>query len=271
MLDHIVRTGTMSGAATALGVDQTTVSRRLAALERKIGSKLFYRVSGRLTPAPALAAVLDRLRVISEEAALSLAQLKRASAELRGSVRITSTSFILGRFLAPALASLNRDHPGVTLELLADDDALSFDRDETDIALRLGSNGDDSARIKKIGSIAFRLCRPRGQRSLVGVVRYGDELSHLPEMVALDRARPGAHVALKISSLDILAEAALALGAEVMLPEAVAARDARFDIVDEVDARADRPLYLLIHPERARVPSVVGIAAWIERRAREWR
>jgi hypothetical protein len=54
LLDHILRHRTLSGAAAALGVDQTTVSRRLAALERRIGSALFDRIDGKLVATPPL-------------------------------------------------------------------------------------------------------------------------------------------------------------------------------------------------------------------------
>jgi DNA-binding transcriptional LysR family regulator len=199
-----------------------------------------------------------------------MAQLRRASAELRGHVRITGTGFVLTHFLVPALDGFAQAHPGMTLELLPEGAALSFHRRETDIALRLGSDAEDNTRIRKLGCIPFRLYRPAGVANPVGVVRYGDELRHVPEMVALDRCRPQAHVALKASRLDILTEAALSLGAEVMLPERLAARDNRFESVDQADTRAERPLYLLIHPERARVPSVATVTAWIERAARGW-
>ncbi|MFZ1962456.1 MAG: LysR family transcriptional regulator, partial [Roseiarcus sp.] len=53
LVQRIARAETLSGAARALGVDQTTASRRLAALERRLGATLFDRVGGRLAPTPA--------------------------------------------------------------------------------------------------------------------------------------------------------------------------------------------------------------------------
>ncbi len=61
LAQRIAGAGTLSGAARALHVDQTTASRRLAALERRLGVALFDRVGGRLAPTQALGAVLDRL------------------------------------------------------------------------------------------------------------------------------------------------------------------------------------------------------------------
>lgn len=275
LLDHIARAGTLSGASRALGVDQTTVARRLASVERNIGAALFDRIGGRLQPTPVLSPVLDRLRTMSEEAMLSMAALRRATAELRGHVRVTSVGFVLSHILAPSLAAFGQRHPGIGLDFVAEDQSLSFERREADIAVRLGRTAEDSVRIKSLGTIRFRLCRPAGvlpdAAGALPVVRLGDGLAHLPEMLAMDRARPSARVALTSDRLDILIEAALSFGAEIMLPERLARLDPRFDLVDEPEGIAERPVYLLMHPERARVPSVAQVAAWIEATLREWR
>ncbi|NUS68739.1 MAG: LysR family transcriptional regulator [Ensifer adhaerens] len=272
LLDHLVRGATLSQAARSLGVDQTTVSRRLAALERRVGAALFDRIDGRLTPTPVLSPVVERLRTISEEASLSLAMLLRRTAELKGQVRVTSIGFVLSAILAPSLARLEQRHPGLTLDLVADNQMLSIERREADIAIRMARAGEDSVRVKSLGTLRFRLFRPRGQgEDPCPVVRYGPALAHVPEMQALDRLRPDARVALTADKLEILMEAALSLGAELMLPEVSGLRDARFEAVDLPDAVAERPVYLMMHPERARVPSVAAVAAFIEEAVRGWR
>ncbi len=272
LLDHLVRGATLSQAARSLRVDQTTVSRRLAALERRVGAALFDRIDGRLTPTPVLAPVVERLRTISEEASLSLATLLRRTAELKGQVRVTSIGFVLSAILAPSLARLEQRHPGLTLDLVADNQMLSIERREADIAIRMARTGEDSVRVKSLGTLRFRLFRPKGQGAgPCPVVRYGPALAHVPEMQALDRLRPDARVALTADKLEILMEAALALGTELMLPEVSASRDSRFEAVDEPGATAERPVYLMMHPERARVPSVAAVAAFIEEAMRGWR
>jgi len=48
-------------------------------------------------------------------------------------------------------------------------------------------------------------------------------------------------------------------------------RDPRFEAVDEPETTAERPVFLMMHPERARVPSVAAVAAFIEEAVRGWR
>lgn len=272
LLGEILDGETLSAAARTMGVDQTTVARRLAAFERRLGTRLFDRIGGRLVPTPGLAGVSGRLRGIAEEAADTLAILKRTTAELRGQVRITSVGFVLSRVLAPALGVFSARHPGIALDLLADDQSLSFARREADIAIRFGRNAEDTTRIKHLGMMRFRLFRPKGLAELneLPVVRYGEELDHLPEMRALDAARPSARIALRSSRNDVLIEAALTLGAEIMLPEKLGRADRRFEMVVIDDSRAERPLYLLIHPDRVRIPTVARVATWVEETMRSW-
>ncbi len=103
------------------------------------------------------------------------------------------------------------------------------------------------------------------------VVRYGDELCETPEMQALRAARPQAKVAFRSNRLDVLIEAALALGTEIMLPEPIVRGDPRFALVAEPgQAVAARPLYLMIHPDRVATPSVAVVAAWAGTSLQRW-
>jgi DNA-binding transcriptional LysR family regulator len=272
ILTHIAGLGTLSAAARALGVNQTTVARRLKALERRIGTALFDRVDGRHVPTPALETALGRLRAMSEEASLAVAALKRAKAEVQGNVRVTSIGFILARVLAPSLGVFAARHPGIVLDFVADDQALSFTRREADIALRFGRTAEDTTLVRKIGAIRFRLYRPAHLASGgdLPVIRYGNALAHVAEMQALEKARPAARVAFTANKLDIVAEAALSMGAEAMLPERFARDDPRFAVAPGEPVFADRHAWLMIHPERARVPSVSFAAAWVEETVRDW-
>ncbi|OYU50124.1 MAG: hypothetical protein CFE31_00740 [Rhizobiales bacterium PAR1] len=69
---------------------------------------------------------------------------------------------------------------------------------------------------------------------------------------------------MRSSRNDVLIEAALALGAEIMLPEVIGRADHRFEMVAIEGGQAERPLYLLLHPDRARIPTVARTAAWVE-------
>jgi DNA-binding transcriptional LysR family regulator len=110
----VTRRRTLAQAAAALGVDQTTVSRRLASLEARLGVSLFARTSGTFQPSRAGRSVLEAAERM-EEAALELRS--RAAGEQSGSVavvRVATTESLAQAFVVPAAHALRATHPGST-------------------------------------------------------------------------------------------------------------------------------------------------------------
>jgi DNA-binding transcriptional LysR family regulator len=127
--------GSTLAAGRAVRVSQTTVARRIAALEATIGIPLFDRRQAGYVVTPAGEELLDRARQV-ELAANAFAEAAAAeSRDVRGTVRIT-TQEIFVTLLAPMLRELHERHPEILIEL---DDAQDF-RDlgegQADIALR---------------------------------------------------------------------------------------------------------------------------------------
>ncbi|HYG66487.1 MAG TPA: LysR family transcriptional regulator, partial [Anaeromyxobacteraceae bacterium] len=100
------RGGSLAGAARALGVDATTVGRRLGAAERALGARVFTRTPDGLRPTAAGLAVLAA--AASMEHAVEAAERAAAGTDGRveGSVRVTSGEGVLTALLAPALPAL---------------------------------------------------------------------------------------------------------------------------------------------------------------------
>lgn len=274
LIERIAELGTLSAAARALGVDQTTVSRRLQRAEDRLGGRLFDRIEGRLVRTPLLERTLPHLAAMAELAAVARATLAHSRAELDGRVRVTSVAFVLARVLAPAFGLLHAAHPRLSVDLVGDDRAARFERRETDIAVRLARPADDIAIARKIGEIGLTLARigPTASEDIAGpLFCYDDALAHLPEMRALARHRPGAAVALRCNRLDVLIEAGLAAGGELMVPDIVLDRDPRLAGARRGDVQAMREVWLLVHPERRRTPSVAAVVDWIVAAFRDFR
>ncbi len=129
--------GSLSAAARQLGVGQPTVSRRLAALEERLGQLLFQRsVDGAALTAAGEALVAPARRMA--ESAGELARVAESGdAAPRGVVRITAPPGIAFDFVAPFAASLSRRLPEVRLEVLSSIQYLDLSRREADLALRM--------------------------------------------------------------------------------------------------------------------------------------
>lgn len=132
----VAREGSALGAARALGVNQTTVARRIEALEESLGLKLFERdVAGsRLTDAGQdLLSEAARM----EEAADSF--WHRAAGHRRGVagiLRVTATEMLANAAITPALPAFKATYPGLVVELAVTDRPLDLAAGEADIALR---------------------------------------------------------------------------------------------------------------------------------------
>lgn len=134
----VARAGQMLGAARALGINQATLSRRMAALEHRLGASLLIRraTGCELTDeGEALAAALERA-----EAEFLQAQslFDRAGPEISGTVRIGAPDGFGVSFLAPRLSKLAERHPGLTVQLVPVPQAFSLSKREADIAVMVG-------------------------------------------------------------------------------------------------------------------------------------
>ena len=133
----IARAGRLTVAAQQMGVDHSTLSRRIGALEASLGTRLFERrsVGFILTPEG------ERL-VADAEAMESLAlrmrsQLDDASVGLTGTVRVGTPEGFGTYFLAPRIAKVSAAHPELEIELVANPRMFSLSKREADLAVSM--------------------------------------------------------------------------------------------------------------------------------------
>ena len=128
--------GSTLAAGRALRVSQTTVARRIAALEQAVGFPLFEKRQAGYTLTPAGDALLERARQVDAAAG---AFAEAAAAEKRdtsGTVRITTQEIFAVTLLAPMLRELHEQHPEIMIELDDSQDFKDLGEGEADIALR---------------------------------------------------------------------------------------------------------------------------------------
>lgn len=149
----------LKAAARALGMDHSTVSRRLAALEEDLGAKLFGRHAEGLNPTElgqTVAPLVEKIAGLVHE----LEELvRRASDSLAGAVRIAVSPAVAEHFLIPRLPRLRARFPDIELNILAGVAQVNLARGEADIAIRQHSPGkplgDPSLIARKVGTFGF--------------------------------------------------------------------------------------------------------------------
>jgi DNA-binding transcriptional LysR family regulator len=131
----IARARSVAGAARAMGVDQSTVSRRLAALEETVGAGLVVRGGRELTLTPEgrmLQAAAERIEAIVAEATLAL---RAAKDDVAGTTRLTCPpGFVL--HVMNALRAAREKHPALAVQVNGDYRTVDLAKGEADLALR---------------------------------------------------------------------------------------------------------------------------------------
>jgi DNA-binding transcriptional LysR family regulator len=270
-----VRTGSHARAARALGVDPTTVGRRLAALETRLGTRLFDRHPHNLVPTIAATAIIPRAERIEAEILAVEREASGADARPEGAVRITAGDGVVNAILVPALIALRDKHPGLTFDLRADTRSLDLSRREADIALRLTRPKQPALVARKLGTLAFGvyaarryLDRHTTPRSLADTavhawIGFEAELDELPQVRWLRRAVPNLRWALRANTTTTHYEACCAGHGLALLPTFVAARSPDLVQIAPRTMAPTRELWGVTHVDLRRNARVALILDWL--------
>jgi DNA-binding transcriptional LysR family regulator len=155
---RVVEAGSFTAAARLLGMPKTTVSRRIAVLEREVGVRLLQRTTRSLNVTDAGRLYYEQssraLRTI-EDANLHLAE---ARAEPSGTIRISAPVGFGGYFLTRTVFDFLAMYPKTNVELRLTDDKLNLIENGIDLAFRTGTLPDSTQIARKLGSTYRILC-----------------------------------------------------------------------------------------------------------------
>jgi len=181
--------GSATAAAKTLGINQSTASRRLAALEEELGSKLFDRTPEGLLPTELGA----RLRPQAESMAAAADALARLAdgydQSVSGRVRLATAEGMAVHLLLPQLHELRAKHPNLKIDILTGLSLVDLGRREADIALRFVKPTQPDLIAKRIASpthgifasrdyLAGRQARGPEDLEWIGI---SERLSHYPD------------------------------------------------------------------------------------------
>jgi DNA-binding transcriptional LysR family regulator len=151
--------GTYAGAAAKLRVDETTVSRRLARIERDLGVPLFEAVDGVRKPTADCERIVTHIQAMARHVA-EIAVAGQGAIGPVGRFRIASVVSIAEEVLAPGLADVLSANPGLTLQLLTASEKVNFSRWQADIAVRLLKPEKGDFTIRKIADTRLYFIEP---------------------------------------------------------------------------------------------------------------
>jgi DNA-binding transcriptional LysR family regulator len=271
---EIGRHGSLSGAARALEVNHSTVLRRLAAIERHLGARLFDRLPRGYVPTAAGEAVIR----LGDQLDTEIVDLERrlAGQDLRpsGTVRVTTTDTLV-EVIVPICASFRELYPEILLELVPASQFFDLTRRDADVALRPSKSPPEPLHGRRLASIAFApyasptFLAAMGGRGLDSSARWlalDDSLSHIePHRWVRENVEPQ-RIVFRASSFLALLDAARAGMGVALLPCYMGDSVPGLDRVGPPISQLATDLWLLVHQDLRRTARV---RAFIEHVAAE--
>jgi DNA-binding transcriptional LysR family regulator len=271
----VAEAGDYTGAARRLRSSHPTVSRKIAALEATLGTRLFARTTEGL-------ALTTQGRRFREHAEAMAAAAFRAEAAVtargeaaRGVVKLSIGPTLAAHWLMPRLSAFLDGHPHIALELITHPFPVSVRRRDADIVLRLYDTGDENLIGRKIGrlGVGFYASRVYAARSGLpqhrndwqhhNVVGFADKATNTELGRWSDRVARHANVVMRCSSQsDMLAAVRAGVGISVM---SCFVGDSYPDLVrvapDKLAGLSD--MWLLAHPDLVALPATREVIAFV--------
>ena len=173
---HVVEFGTLSAAAHHLEIAKSAVSRRLAALEGRLGVQLFRRTTRRLSLTESGSGYYERCVRILADMEEAEAAVSQAHGALRGKLRVALPLSFGLRHLAPAINAFMEQHPQVEFDLDFNDRQVDLVQDGFDVAVRIARLADSSLVARPIAVIRHMVCGSPGYLARHGTPAHPADL-----------------------------------------------------------------------------------------------
>lgn len=285
-LQHLLaleREGSLAAAARALRVDASTVSRRVAALEKRLGVRLVLRTPDGLVLTSAGKRAAETAGAIEAQVALLAGGVSASDERAAGVVRVSTTETFT-HVLMRAFTDLRAHHPELTVDVAATNSLADLRRGEADVAVRMQRETRAGLVARKLGTVGWSLFgsaqyvarrgRLRRVTDLAGheLVTYDGSLAKVPGPRWLAEHAKGAHAVMRCSSPRAAATAAVAGVGMTILPCYIAAFEPTL-VRLAPDVLATSEVFSVIAPDSRsvrRVGAVVDHLAAFMTRERAW-
>lgn len=258
----ICESGSLTGAAEMLGVNHSTVFRRLAGLEDLLGVKLFERHRSGYTPTPPG----EEMLAIAERWADDVSALGRlvmgCGHSPAGELRITTNDTLLMHLLTPLLAGFRETYPKIQLEILLSNQPLNLSRRDADVAIRATDNPPETLVGRRISAMSWAVYGRRadfgdghvGAADLAGRdwVTMNDHFAPMKAVRYVREMAPPERVVYRVNSVLGLSEAVQAGIGIGPLPCFIADAQPSLRRLMPPNPDFSTSLWLLTHPDLRR-------------------
>jgi DNA-binding transcriptional LysR family regulator len=188
---NVVTHGSLSAAARHEGIAPAMVSRRLDALETRLGVKLLQRTTRQTALTPEGTAFAEDCQRILRELADAEGAASAGGAQASGRLRVTAPAGFGREFIAPLVARFALAHPQITVSLELTDRVVDLVAEAFDCAVRFGELADSSLVRVKLGASRRVVVASPDYVKRHGAPRHPDELAQHSCLALVDANAPG--------------------------------------------------------------------------------
>jgi DNA-binding transcriptional LysR family regulator len=266
--------GQIGRAAQKLKLDPTTLGRRLKRLEQRLEVTLFERTRNGQVLTEAGEALLAKAEGMAELARM-IDEVAVSHSGLSGTLRLSVSEGFGSQFLTPYLSSFAKQHPALTIELVANSGFLSPSRREADIAVMLSRPKAGPVLCRKLSDYRLKLYASHSYLDQHGtpespadleqghnLVSYVPDLLYAPELNYLDDFHAGIEAQIRSSSINAqhqLVESGAGIG---VLPCFIAERSNNLRVVCPEKA-IERSFWIVTHRDTQNLAKVRAGKEWL--------
>ncbi|MBA4102628.1 MAG: LysR family transcriptional regulator [Arthrobacter sp.] len=280
----VSRTAKFTAAAQALGLNHTTVSRRIASLEKALGGRVLARAPGGWELTDLGAQAVQAAEQV-EAVVGALGPSGRAPDPITGVVRMTATDGFSAYIAAPAVARLRRDHPGLSVEVVTMTRRALQQRSGLDIEVVVGEPQVHRAEAMRLGEYMLGMYASRAYLAEHGtpatvaelndhpLVYFVDSMLQVDDLDAPRRLVPAMRDGLTSTNVFVHVEATRAGAGIGFLPCFMG--DLHPDLVRllPTDIAELLPYWMVLRPDSLRRPAVAAVVQALREQMaehREW-
>jgi DNA-binding transcriptional LysR family regulator len=249
--------GSISGAAKLLNVNHSTVLRRLANLEKRLGARLFDRLPDGYEMTAQGEELRNQLRGIREQIENTQRSLRGRDLSLSGAIRITTTDTLMHGLLMPYLAEFRALNPAIQIDMVVNNGFFSLTRREADVAVRPSNVVPENLVGRRVGRLRTAIYASNSylkkntnkkEWTAHDWVAPGDTLSHLAQAKWMEKNIPEDRIVIRVDSLvGMVAAVSQSMGVGMLL--CLLADDEK-DLMRLAEPlnELDTDLWILMHP-----------------------
>lgn len=274
----VARARKVAPAARALGVDATTITRRLARLEKAMGPELFEIGASERRLTSHGQSLLRHAESMESAALAAMEDVAGHEHRLAGQVRLSVAEGFGTWVLTPGIADFSRRHPGIRLDLITASGFLNPSKREADMAVMLARPQRGRLSVRRMGDYRLHLyASPRylaraGQPERAQDLRdhvlvgYVPEFIFSPELDYLDEVDAGLEASLRATSIN-MQHRMIADGAGIgILPDFIGQHDPALVPLMTQQVEITRSFWLVTHGDLKKLSRIAAVAGWLQER-----